>query len=572
MDINEKRADIIAAAHGEMPVDLLLKNGRLVNVLSGEIQETDVAVHDGFVVGFGTYEARAVVDLHGRYLCPGFMDAHVHLESSMVTVPEFSRAVVPSGVTTVITDPHEMANVHGLEGVRYILQTSEGLPLRVFVMAPSCVPATDMETSGARLTAADITLLFNHERVIGLAEMMNYPGVICRDPSVLKKLEIAGARPVDGHAPGVTGRNLAAYVAAGIGSDHESTTLEEAREKLNLGMHVMIREGTAERNLDALLPLVTPKNASRCSFCTDDRHPADLLSEGSINSLVARAIHKGLDPVIAIQMATINTARYFGLRRLGAVAPGYHADLLVVDDFKTFRVHQVYAGGEKVAEDGRYLPERKPVTSRLRGSVNVAWMALDFKIPAAGDSVRARVIDIVPGQIVTRALSVEMKPVKGEIVADPSRDILKLAVAERHMASGNTGVGLVKGFGLKKGAIASSVAHDSHNIIVVGTNDNDMTTAVIEIARMQGGQVVVADNEIVASLSLPIGGLMSDLPLESVRDHINAMNATAAKLGCVLPDPFMTLSFLALPVIPELKLTDRGLVDVTQFKIVPLVE
>jgi adenine deaminase len=572
MDINEKRADIIAAAHGEMPVDLLLRNSRLVNVLSGEIQETDVAIHDGFVVGFGAYEAREVVDLHGQYLCPGFMDAHVHIESSMVTVPEFARAVLPSGVTTVITDPHEMANVHGLEGVRYILQTSEGLPLRVFVMAPSCVPATDMETSGARLTASDITLLFNHERVIGLAEMMNYPGVICRDPSVLKKLDIAGVRPVDGHAPGVTGRNLAAYIAAGIGSDHESTTLEEAREKLSMGMHVMIREGTAERNLDALLPLVTPKNASRCSFCTDDRHPADLLSEGSINSLIARAIHKGLDPVTAVQMATINTARYFGLRRLGAVAPGYHADLVVVEDMRSFNVKQVYAAGKKVAENGRCLIEHKPETVRLRGSVNVAWMALDFKIPAQGDSMRARVIDVVPGQIVTRALSIEMKPVNGEIAADPARDILKLAVAERHMASGNTGVGLVKGFGLKKGAIASSVAHDSHNIIVVGTNDNDMTTAVIEIARMQGGQVVVADNEIVASLSLPIAGLMSDHPMESVRDHINAMNAAAAKLGCVLPDPFMTLSFLALPVIPELKLTDRGLVDVAQFKIVPLLE
>lgn len=564
-------ADIIAAAHGETPVDLLLRNARLVNVLSGEIRETDVAVHDGFVVGFGPYEAKQSVDLHGQYLCPGFMDAHVHLESGMVTVPEFARAVLPSGTTTVITDPHEMANVHGLEGVRYILQTSEDLPLRVFVMAPSCVPATDMETSGSRLTAADVTLLFTHERVIGLAEMMNYPGVIHRDPGVLKKIELAGARPVDGHAPGVTGRDLAAYVAAGIGSDHESTTLEEAREKLEMGMHIMMREGTAERNLDALLPLVTPRNAARCSFCTDDRHPADLLGEGSINSLVARAIHKGLDPVTAVQMATINTARYFGLRRLGAVAPGYHADLLVIDDLRKFAIRQVYAGGVKVAEDGKYLPEHRPEPVRLRGSVNVAWMALDFKIPAQGASVRARVIGVVPGQIVTRALVEEMKPVNGLIEADPSRDILKIAVAERHMASGRTGVGLVKGFGLKHGAIASSVAHDSHNIVVVGTNDNDMTTAVIEIARMQGGQVVVADNEVIASVPLPIGGLMSDLPIETVRDRIEAMTAASHKLGGVLSDPLMTMSFLALPVIPELKLTDRGLVDVTQFKVVPLV-
>ncbi len=572
MDINEKRADIIAAARGETPVDLLLKNGRMVNVLSGEIQESDVAVHDGFVVGFGSYEARETVDLHGRYLCPGFMDAHVHLESGMVTVPEFARAVLPCGVTAVIADPHEMANVHGLDGVRYILQTSENLPLRVFVMAPSCVPATDMETAGARLTASDITLLFNHERVIGLAEMMNYPGVIARDPEVLRKLEIAGARPVDGHAPGVTGRNLAAYIAAGIGSDHESTTLEEAREKLGMGMHVMIREGTAERNLEALLPLVTAKNAAHCSFCTDDRHPADLLGEGSINSLVARAIHKGLDPVTAIQMATINTARYFGLRRLGAVAPGYFADIVVVDDLKHFRVQQVYAAGVKVAEGGKYLPERRVDAVRLRGSVNVAWMALDFRIPAAGETARARVIEVVPGQIITRGLVMEMKVAGGEIAADPARDVLKIAVAERHMASGRTGVGLVKGFGLKRGAIASSVAHDSHNIVVVGINDQDMTTAVIEIARLQGGQVVVADNEVLASVPLPIAGLMSDLPIESVRDRIEAMTQAAHKLGCVLPDPLMTMSFLALPVIPELKLTDRGLVDVKEFRTVPLVE
>ena len=563
---------IIAAARGEIPCDLLLRNANLVNVFSGEIQRADVAVFGGRIAGFGNYDARATVDLGGRYLCPGFIDAHVHLESSMVTVPEFARAVVPRGTTTVVADPHEMANVFGLDGVRYILETSEGLPLRVFVMVPSCVPATDMETSGARLTADDFGLLFNHTRVLGLAEMMNYPGVIHRDPDVMNKLAAAGYRPIDGHAPGVAGRDLAAYVAAGIGSDHECTQVDEAREKLALGLHIMIREGTAERNLEALLPLANARNSIHCSFCTDDRHPADLLAEGSINYLVKRAVELGLDPVTAVQMATINTARYFGLRRIGAVAPGYCADMLVVDDLKSFNVAEVYSGGVKVAEHHRYLaPAVASRPGALRSSVNVDWMALNFRIPADGTSRRARVIGLVPRQIVTRSLVEEVAVVNGEILSDPARDVLKIAVAERHMASGRLGLGLVKGFGLKKGALASSVAHDSHNIIVVGTNDQDMTTAVVEVARMRGGQVVVADNEVQTAVPLPIAGLMSDLPLEEVGRRIDEMNEIARDLGCVLPDPFMTLSFLALPVIPELKVTDKGLVDVKQFKIVPLL-
>lgn len=563
---------IIAAAHGEIPCDLLLRNANLVNVFSGDIQQADVAVFGGRIAGFGDYAARASVDLGGRYLCPGFIDAHVHLESGMVTVPEFARAVVPRGTTTVIADPHEMANVFGLDGVRYILETSEGLPLRVFVMVPSCVPATDMETSGARLTADDFGLLFNHTRVLGLAEMMNYPGVIHRDADVMNKLAAAGYRPIDGHAPGMSGRDLAAYVAAGIGSDHECTQVDEAREKLAQGLHIMIREGTSERNLETLLPLVNGRNSIHCSFCTDDRHPADLLAEGSINYLVKRAVELGLDPMTAVQMATINTARYFGLRRIGAIAPGYCADMLVVDDLKAFNINEVYSGGVKVAEQHRYLAPAVPARpSALRSSVNVDWMALDFRIPAADSSRKARVIGLVPNQIVTQSLIEDMAVVNGEIPADPSRDILKIAVAERHMASGRLGIGLVKGFGLKKGALASSVAHDSHNIIVVGANDQDMMTAVVEVARMRGGQVVVADNEVKTSLPLPIAGLMSDLPLEEVGRRIDEMNAAAHKLGCTLPDPFMTLSFLALPVIPELKVTDKGLVDVKQFQIVPLL-
>lgn len=560
--------ELIAAARGDVPVDLLLKNAQLVNVLSGEIYPAHIAIFQGRVVGCGEYAARETVDVGGRFVCPGLIDGHVHIESSMVPPPEFARAVVPRGVTTVVTDPHEIANVLGLEGIRFMLQTSEGLPLRVFVMMPSCVPATDMETAGARLTADDFHLLLNHPRVIGLAEVMNYPGVIFRVPEVLQKIKAAGERPVDGHAPGLSGKDLAAYVAAGIGSDHECTRLEEAAEKLRLGLQIMIRDGTTARNLETLLPLVTPHNAARCSLCTDDRHPADLLQEGSINDLVRHAIAKGLDPVTAIQMATINTARYFGLRGLGAVAPGYLADLAVFDDLKDLQAFRVYQGGRCVAEKGAYL-FTPAATSRpqLRGTMNVNWMELNFEVtapPAAAPQIR--VIGIIPGQIVTQHL-VETAPVQaGLLVADPGRDLLKIAVVERHLASGRTGIGFVKGFGLKRGAVASSVAHDSHNIVVIGTNDKDMTTAAIEVVCMGGGQAVAVDDEIKAAIPLRLAGLMSDQPLETVRDQIVHMTGVLHALGCTLPDPVMTMSFLALPVIPELKLTDKGLVDVVKFQ------
>ncbi|MBU1693708.1 MAG: adenine deaminase [Verrucomicrobia bacterium] len=567
-------AEMIAAARGETPADLLLKKARVVNVFSNEIHAADVAVFKGHIVGFGDYEARETVDLQNRLLCPGFIDAHVHLESSMVTAPEFARAVVPRGVTAVVTDPHEIANVLGLDGIRYMLETSEGLPLRVFVMVPSCVPATDMETSGARLTAEDFGLLFQHPRVIGLAEMMNYPGVIHRVPEVLEKLAAAEGHPIDGHAPGLSGRDLAAYIVAGIGSDHECTTLEEAREKRQLGMHIFIRDGTTARNLDALLPLVTPAAAINCSFCTDDRHPADLLREGSINWLVHRAIQKGMDPVTAIRMATLHPARYFGLNKLGAIAPGYWADLVVLDDFEHFRVAQVYQAGQKVAENQMLLaPRARAKPLRLRSSVNVQWQGLDFRVPVPegqGERPRIRVIGLVPDQILTKSLEEEASVADGAVVADPSSDLLKIAVIERHLASGNVGVGFVRGFGLKTGAIASSVAHDSHNIVVVGASDKDMMAAVKEVARLRGGQAVVENERVLASVPLPIAGLMSDMPLEEVRDRIEAMAKAAHEMGCTLPDPLMTMSFLALPVIPELKLTDKGLVAVTKFQPVPL--
>jgi adenine deaminase len=560
---------LIAVARGEEPADLVLKNAQLVNVLSGEIHPADIALYDGRVVGLGDCPAHNVLDLGGRFVCPGLMDAHVHLESSMVQPSQFARAVVPRGTTSVVCDPHEIANVLGLAGVRYVLDASEGLPLHVYVMAPSCVPATHMETAGAELTAADIAELMAHERVLGLAEMMNFPGVLFRVPAVLEKLEIAGNRPVDGHAPGLSGLDLNAYVAAGVRSDHECTELEEAREKLRRGMHIMIREGTTARNLHSLLPLVEPANARRCLFCTDDRHPNTLLSEGHVDDVVRKAIAWGLDPVLAIQMATLNTASYFGLRNVGAVAPGYRADLLVLNDLETVQVAQVYAAGELAAEDGRFLLSAANLPDvPIQPSVHVDVPGLSFSLPAAQGP--ARVIGAIPGQVVTEDLRLEPSTEDGYVVSDPSRDLLKIAVVERHHGTGNVGLGLVKGVGLERGAIASSVAHDSHNIVVIGASDADMRAAVAAIVEMGGGQVAVADGEMQAACPLPIAGLMSDRPLEEVRDQVEALTEVAHGLGCTLPDPFMTMSFLALPVIPALKLTDKGLVDVNAFGFVPL--
>jgi len=567
---SEERRKLVEVARGDAPADLVLENARLVNVRSGEIHDANVAVYGGRIAGFGVYEARETIDLKGAYLCPGLIDAHVHIESSMVSVPEFARAVVPRGTTAVVTDPHEIANVLGVAGIRYMLDSAEGLPLRVYVMASSCVPATHMETAGAMLEAADLEPLFAHPRVIGLAEVMNFPGVFLGIPEVLAKIEAAGDRPVDGHAPGLSGKPLDAYAAAGVGSDHECTELDEAREKLRRGMHIFIREGTAARNLEALLPLVTPANAANCSFCTDDRHPEDLLEEGHIDALLRMAIARGLDPITAVQMATINTANYFGLRGLGMLAPGYRADMVVVEELNDFRARLVFSGGRVVAENGGYTGARPAPPAPPGGGLRVKWEAVDLAVPVTGEP-SARVIVAIPGQIVTGQSVERLKIENGRAVADPDRDLLKIAVIERHRATGNVGIGFVRGFGLQRGAIASTVAHDNHNIVVVGADDADMMTAARAVADTDGGQAVVADGRVLESVPLPIAGLMSDLPLEQVRDRVEAMGAAARKLGGTLPDPLMTMSFLALAVIPELKITDRGLVDVGEFKLVPLM-
>lgn len=487
----------------------------------------------------------------------------------MVQPAEFARAVLPHGTTAVACDPHEIANVLGLDGVHYILDASRGLPLNVYVMAPSCVPATHMESAGAELSARDIETLWASERVIGLAEMMNYPGVLFRVPAVLEKIESAGGRPIDGHAPGLSGRDLNAYVAAGIRSDHECTDLEEAREKLRRGMHIMIREGSTARNLHTLLPLVTPENARLCHFCTDDRHPDTLLGEGHIDDIVRQAIAWGLPPVTAIQMATINSAAYFRLQNAGAVAPGYRADLVVLDDLESFQVSGVYASGRMVAEGGQaFLSSVTLPRVPIQPSVRVDASAIGFEL-AAGDGP-ARVIGAIPEQVVTDDLRLDPTLDNGLVVSDPGRDLLKIAVVERHHGTGNVGLGLVKGVGLGQGAIASSVAHDSHNIVVIGTTDDEMRAAVAAIADMGGGQVVVSGGEVQAACPLPIAGLISDQPLEEVRDRVEDLTKAAHGLGCTLPDPLMTMSFLSLPVIPALKLTDKGLVDVTKFDFVPV--
>ncbi len=566
----------IRIARGEIPADLVLRNARLVNVCSGECYPADIAIADSRVVGVSApgedYRGHEERDLEGRWLAPGLIDGHMHIESTMLVLSEFARIVTPLGVTVVMLDPHEFANVMGVAGIRYVLESGRDLPLSVYVMLSSCVPASAFESPYRVLTADDLLPLLKEERVLGLAEMMNMPGVLHADEQVLAKIVAAQKHGlvVDGHAPGLDGRDLCAYVTAGIMSDHECTTLEEARQRIRLGMWLMIREGSAARNLDTLMPLVKELHPPRVFFVTDDRDPQDLTTRGHIDSMVRRAIELGLGPVEAIRLASYNTAQYFRLYDRGAVAPNFIADLVVLDDLDTFKVESVYKDGKLVAQDGRLLVDVPAVSyTGITGTIHIGNIdENDLYIP--GKPGLIEVVGIEPGQITTKHLREEAPVRDGEIVADPGRDLLKLVVIERHHASGSVGLGMVKGFGLRKGALASSVAHDAHNLVIVGVNDSDILQAAHVLEKMGGGFACVVDGEVRASIPLPFGGLVSPLPAAELVQQLRVLDAAAAELGCTLDHPCMTLSFLSLSVIPSLKLTDQGLIDVETFTLLPL--
>lgn len=568
-------ADRIAAARGDIPADRILKNAQLVNVLTGEIHPADIVIHGDTIIALdGDYQARQAVDLNGAFVLPGFIDAHVHIESSLCTPPEFTRTVAARGVTSVIIDPHEIANVLGLDGIRFMIERGADTPINVFVMASSCVPATHMETSGATLHAEDLASLLDDPHVLGLAEMMNYPGVIYGDEDTLDKLTAFAGRVLDGHSPGVVGKALNAYVAAGIMSDHECVTPEDARERLRRGMTVFIREGTTTRNLRPLLPVVTPANHGQICFCTDDRTPASLIDEGSIDYMVRTAIAEGIDPVTAIRMGTINTARYFRLYDRGAVALGRKADLIIARDLRDLHAEQVYCNGELIAERGAVRAGRTALVPRpVAPSMNVGTAPhFDFTIPAPAGKTRIHVIGGLPDQVVTDHRILDARIVDGQAVADPDRDILKMAVIERHTASGRIAKGFISGYGLKRGALAGTVAHDHHNLVVIGVDDASMETAARAVIALGGGIAAADGDQVLGTLPLPVAGLMSEAPIEEVRREYDALVAIAQSMGSEHPDPLMGMSFMALEVIPSLKLTDVGLVDVEQFKLIALFE
>ncbi|HLZ94222.1 MAG TPA: adenine deaminase [Candidatus Dormibacteraeota bacterium] len=553
----------LAVARGDEPADLVLTGGKVFSVFTREWLDVSVAVAEGHVVGLGEYEGLETIDARGAYLVPGYIDAHVHIESSKLMIDQFSRAVLPHGTTAVVADPHEIANVLGTDGVHWLLDECEKVPLDVFVMAPSCVPASSLESPHRPFSQGDLAGLLRRHRTLGIAEMMDFPGVIAGHASELAKLQTDLTTHVDGHAPGVRGRALNAYIAAGIYSDHECSTYEEALEKRRLGMWIMLREGSAARNLVDLLPLVRDFGPDRCMFCTDDREPVFLVEEGHIDQMLRTAVAHGVRAEDALVMATLHPAEYHGLRHLGALAPGYQADILVLDDLRSFKPRLVLKRGK----EPNYGPVETP--EWVRRTVNIAPLSDDafaVRLPAR----RIRVIDVVPGQLVTGYKLVEPAASDGQLTADPTRDLVKIAVIERHHATGRVGVGFVTSVGLKRGAFASTVAHDAHNLVVMGVDDRDMLVCARRLAEIGGGVVVAVGGEIRGELALPVAGLMSDAPLDEVHRRLAAMEEVLRVNGVEWDAPFMCLSFLALSVIPELKITDRGLVDVNRFALVPL--
>ena len=559
----------LRAARGETEVDLVIGGGLVGNVYTGEWLQQDIALYDGIIVGMGDYPGPRV-EMPGRYVLPGFIDGHTHLESSMLTPRELARTLVPLGTTTIVADPHEIVNVWGTRGLDYLLAASQELPLDIFFMLPSCVPASPLGTSGGSLEAADLSFYCPHPRVLGLAEVMNFPGVVAGEAHLLEKIALYPRGPVDGHAPLLSGKALNAYRLAGIGSDHECTELAEAQEKLRLGFALMIREGSLAKNLTDLLPAVNTSTLGRSLLVTDDCHPEDLMQRGHLDHLLRQAVSLGLDPLSAITMVTLNPAGYFGLKDRGALAPGLAADLVVLQDLKEFRVEKVWKRGRLVAEDGRLLPEVEladtpvPFTALQVGPLN----AEVFSPPVTGDLVK--VIGLIPGQLLTNKLVLPTPVRNGRLGTDVERDLLKLVVVERHHRSGRVGLGLVQGFNLKKGALASTVAHDSHNLVILGVNETDMLAAARHLMELGGGLAVVAEGRVLADLPLPVAGLLSPAPLEEVAQAHGRLREAYRSLGGTLAAPFMALSFLSLEVIPALKLTDLGLVDVTRFEVVSL--
>ena len=554
-----KKLHVIDVAAGRAPADLVLKNATYVNVFSNELCHGDIAVAEGLIVGMGEYHGKVEVDVSGKLVLPGFIDAHIHLESSLVSPTEFAKAVLPHGTTTVITDPHEIANVMGTDGIEYMLQATEDLPVDVRFMLPSCVPATPLDESGANLDYRAIDSFYDHPRVQGLAEMMNYVGVVNGDGQVVEKIVASQAhhKKIDGHAPGLSGKDLNAYTAAGVYSDHECSDMEDAMNKLRLGWYIMIREGTAARNLEALMPLLTSQYVDRCMFCTDDKHPNDLLEKGHIDYIVKKAISLGADPIVAVKAACHNAARYFLLNNRGAIAPGYLGDFVIIDDFQHFEIEMVYKRGV-LMYDGQLrdfpAPEIDPyLVKRAHDTFHVAHLtAEDFS-----DGRPHAVIGMIPGEIVTQDAGYADH-------ADPEQDILKIAVIERHKNTHHIGLGYIKGYGLKRGAVATSISHDSHNIIVVGATDEDMAAAANRIVENRGGITVMENGQVLGEVTLSIAGIMSDDSLVMVNSALEDAKDEAFGLGVSRGiDPFMTLSFMALPVIPSLRITTRGVFDVS---------
>jgi adenine deaminase len=564
---NAPLSDRIAQGRGLVPADLVLKGARVLDVITGDLVACDVAICGDTIVGtHAVYHGRTEVDLTGHILVPGFIDTHLHIESSLVTPFEFDRCVGPHGVTTAICDPHEIANVCGLTGINYFLQASAMTLMDIRVQLSSCVPSTHMETTGARLEASEITPLMNHPRVIGLAEFMNYPAVLSQDAGVMAKLQAFQGRHIDGHAPLLRGRDLNGYIAAGIRTEHEATTAEEALEKLQKGMRVLIREGSVSKDLHALAPILTERNSPYLAFCTDDRNPMDIAEHGHLDHLIRTAISLGVPPLAAYRAASLSAAEAFGLKDRGLIAPGRRADIVAIRDLDACDVARVWAGGVEMTPAN--FAARDTIPPVARHSVKAPYIsAQDFR--TGGNRVETPVIGIIPGKIITPHLTVDIAPQDGDKRPDPDRDLIKIAVIERHGVNGNRATGFVQGFGLKRGAIASTVCHDHHNIAVVGVDYDDMALAANRLTQIEGGFVVVLDGKVLAELALPVAGLMSLQRFEVVRDDLILLRAAAKSLGVVLDEPFLQLAFLALPVIPHLKITDHGMVDVDRFEVIP---